>query len=134
MSAALALQMALVTALRADTPLIALLGGAAIHDGAPQGTAFPHVTLADLSSLDYSDSAGEREEHFATLLVFSRAGGRREALEILAAMTAVLDNAALAVTGHTLVSLVVERTEARRQPDGKTWRGLMRVRAVTEAE
>ena len=133
MSAALALQTALIAALRADAPLTALLGGEAIHDGAPQGAGFPHVALADLTSLDYSDSSGEGEEHFATLLVWSREGGRRQALEILGAMTAVLDGAALSLASHALINLAVERTEARRQPDARTWRGLMRVRAVTEA-
>ena len=134
MSAALALQSALVAALRADAPLTALLGGQAIHDGAPQGAGFPHVSLADLTSLDYGDVSGERQEHYATLLVWSRQGGRRQALEILGAVTAVLDGAPLALASHRLVNLAVERTEARRQADGATWRGLMRVRAVTEAD
>jgi hypothetical protein len=132
MSAALALQSALVAALRADGPLTALLGAEAVYDGAPRDAAFPHVTLADLASLGYADSAGDRQEHYATFLVYSREGGRRQALEILAAMTAVLDAAALSLVGYTLVNLTVERTEARRQNDAKTWRGLMRVRAVTE--
>jgi len=132
MSAALSLQTALIAALRADSPLTTLLGGPAIHDGAPQDAALPHVVLADLASLEYSDASNEGEEHFATFLVWSRTGGRRQALEVLAAMTAVLDEAALALSGHALINLRVERTEARRQADGETWRGLMRLRAVTE--
>ncbi|MEJ8573124.1 DUF3168 domain-containing protein [Microbaculum marinum] len=131
MSAALALQAALFAALKADAPLAALVG-TAVYDGAPQDGGFPHVTLADLASLDHSDTGGDGEEHFATFLVWSRDGGRRQALEILGAMTAVLDEAALSLTGHSLIDLRVERTEARRQSDGRTWRGLMRLRAVTE--
>lgn len=133
MSAALAVQAALIGALKADAGLAALVAGR-VHDGAPQGAAFPHVALADLASLDLSDTGGEGAEHFATFLVWSRAGGRREALEILGAMTAALDGAALAPAGHALVTLAVERLETRREADGRTWRGLMRVRAVTEAE
>ncbi len=134
MSAALALQSALIVALRADATLTALLGAEAVYDGAPQGAGFPHVALAELASLDYGDSAGERQEHYATLLVWSRAGGRRQALEIIGAITAALDGAPLTLAGHGLVNLAVERTEARREADGRTWRGLMRLRAVTEAE
>lgn len=132
MSAALALQSALISALRDDAGLTALIGSGAVHDGAPQGAAFPHVALADLASLDYSDISGDRQEHYATFLAWSREGGRRQSLEILGAMTAVLDAAPLALAGHDLVNLAVERTEARRESDGRTWRGLMRVRAVTE--
>jgi Protein of unknown function (DUF3168) len=134
MSATLALQSALIAALRADADLTTLLGGEAVYDGAPQGADLPHVTLADLASLDLSGAGAAGQEHFATFHVFSRDGGRRQALEILAAMTALLDDAALSVAGHTLVNLAIERTEARRQADGKTWRGMMRVRAVTEAD
>lgn len=132
MSASLAVQAALITALRTDAALTALLGEDAVHDGAPRGAAFPHVALADLASLDLSDSGGEGAEHYATFLVWSRQGGRRESLEILGAMTAVLDHGDLALTGHHLVNLRVERTEARRESDARTWRGLMRLRAVTE--
>jgi hypothetical protein len=133
MSAALALQAALFAALRSDAALAALTGGR-IHDAAPQDTGFPHLALADLASVDASDSAGAGAEHFATFLVWSRAGGRRETLEILGAMSACLDGAALPLAGHHLVSLAVERTETRREPDGRTFRGLMQLRAVTEAQ
>ena len=133
MSAALALQAALFAALKEDAGLAALVAGR-IHDAAPQGTALPHLVLADFASLDASDSGGEEAEHYATFLVWSRAGGRRQALEILGAMTACLDNAMLPLAGHHLISLSVERTETRREADGISWRGLLRVRAVTEAE
>lgn len=132
MSAALALQTALFAALKGDAALAALTGGR-IHDAAPQGAAFPHLVLADLASIDASDSGGEGLEHFATFLVWSRSGGRRETLEILGAMTACLDGAALPLSGHHLVGLAVERTETRREADGITFRGLLRLRAVTEA-
>lgn len=132
MSAPLALQAALFAALKEDAALAALTGGR-IHDAAPQGTALPHVVLADLASVDASDSGADGAEHFATFLVWSRSGGRREALEILGAMTACLDGMAMPLAGHHLVALSVERTETRREADGRTWRGLMQLRAVTEA-
>ncbi|TCT02821.1 uncharacterized protein DUF3168 [Tepidamorphus gemmatus] len=133
MSAALALQAALFAALRGDALLAGLTGGR-IHDAPPQNSGFPHLVLADLASVDASDSAHTGAEHVATFLVWSRAGGRRETLEILGAMTACLDGAALPLDGHHLVSLAVERTETRREPDGRTFRGLLRLRAVTEAQ
>ncbi len=131
MSAALALQTAIVATLRADAPLAALVG-AAIHDGAPQNAGFPHVVLADFASLPWDTATEEGEEHRATILSWSRKGGRREVHEINAALIAALDGAALGLAGHHLVDLRVEGADSRRQPDGKTWRGRVRLVAFTE--
>ena len=51
---------------------------------------------------------------------------------MIEAIEAVLDDAALALDGHALVNLRFEMAEARRDPDGITWHGVMRFRAVTE--
>ncbi len=120
-----------MSALKGDPSLDALTGGR-IHDGAPQGAGFPHVALGDTSSLDWDTASEEGAEHFATLLVWSRAGGRREVLEIQGAIVAVLDEADLDLGGHRLVNMRVEGTDARRESDGRTWRGRVRLRAVTE--
>lgn len=131
MSAALALQAAMMAALKSDPALVALTGGR-IHDGAPQGAALPYVALADAAALDWDTASEEGTEHFATLVTRSDAGGRRQALEIIGAVVAVLDEADLPLDGHRLVNLRVEAADTRRETDERTWRGRVRLRAVTE--
>ena len=52
--------------------------------------------------------------------------------EIMAAMRNVLHDKTLALTGYRLVNLRHEFSDARRDPDGETIHGIMRLRAVTE--
>lgn len=131
MSGALALQAAVMAALKADPALGALTAGR-IHDGAPQGADLPHVALAEASALDWDTASEEGEEHFLIFIVRSRAGGRREVLEIAGALIAALDEAPLALDGHQLVNMRVEAADTRREADQTTWRGRVRLRAVTE--
>lgn len=131
MTAALALQEALIAALRTDAGVTALVG-AGIHDGAPKNAGFPHVALGEVVSRDWDTASDEGAEHFVTLMVWSRASGRREVLVIIGAMMAVLDEADLNLNGHRLVNLSVVASDTRREADGRTWRGRLRLRAVTE--
>ncbi|ESR22796.1 DUF3168 domain-containing protein [Lutibaculum baratangense] len=131
MSAALALQTAVIATLRADAVLAGLVGDA-VHDGAPQNAGLPHVALGDFTTLPWDTASEDGEEHRATLLSWSRKGGRREIHEINAALIAALHGADLAVAGHALVDLRVTGADARREADGKTWRGRVRLVAFTE--
>ena len=131
-SASWALQQAVFAALAANAPLIAVLGAARIHDDVPQGTDFPYLTLGQTSARDWSTGTEEGSEHTLTLTVWSQARGKKEAHEIMGAVRAALHEAPLALTGHRLVTLRHEFSEARRDPDGDTTRGTVRFRAVTE--
>jgi hypothetical protein len=45
-----------------------------------------------------------------------------------------LHDAALSLTDHRLINLRHETTDVRRDPDGETYQGIVRFRAVTESE
>ncbi len=47
-------------------------------------------------------------------------------------MRAALNDQQLSLDGHRLVNLRHELSEARRDPDGETYHGIARFRAVTE--
>lgn len=64
--------------------------------------------------------------------MWSRAAGRKEVRTILEAVRAVLHDAVLTLTGHRLVNLRHEFSDTRRDPDGETYHGIVRYRAVTE--
>lgn len=131
-SASWALQQAIYQALTNDGPLVALLGWARVWDDVPERAAFPYVTFAAGSERDWSTGSGAGAEHAVVLHVWSRAGGRKEAQEIVAAVRAVLHEAALTLTGHRLINLRHEASDVRRDADGETYHGIVRLRAVTE--
>lgn len=131
-SASLALQTAIVAALRASAGVTGLVAADRILDHVPQGTRFPYVTLGQSSERDWSTGSDEGREHILTLHVWSRAAGKREVHEIMGAMRVALHDQPLALAGWRLVNLRHEYSDARRESDGETVHGLVRFRAVTE--
>ncbi len=131
--ASFALHQAFHARLTADAELLALLGGPRIYDDVPLRAEFPYVTFGQSIDRDWSTGSDQGHEHTITLHVWSRAHGRKEALAVLSAARTALHDAALALDGHRLVNLRHEYSDARRDPDGETYHGTARFRAVTEA-
>jgi hypothetical protein len=111
-----------------------MLGGARIYDDAPQGAAFPFITLGQSVVRDWSTGTEDGAEHDLTLHVWSRAGGKKQVHEILEAIRAVLHDQPLMLADHHLINLRNEFCEARLDPDGDTFHGIVRYRAVTEPD
>ncbi|MDR6952711.1 hypothetical protein J2X65_002070 [Ancylobacter sp. 3268] len=133
MSAATALRAALYQALVADAPLTAALGGARIHDVPPASPDFPYVTLGEAQVLDWSTATERGEEHRLTLHVWSRQGGHGEAHRIAALVQEALHDAALPLAEGRLINLRHTGAEIRRESGGRTYRAIVRFRAVTES-
>lgn len=132
-SAAWSLQQAIHALLSSDAALAALLGGQdRVFDHVPQGRALPYVTLAQTSIRDWSTADLDGEEHTITLNVWSSAFGKKQVQEVLGRLRALLHDRALTLSGHRLVNLRHEFSEARRDPDGEILLGRARFRAVTE--
>jgi len=130
MTASWALQKAIHAALVGDATLMALVTG--VHDHVPEDAQFPYVAIGedDVDAFDGKTFRGA--EHAMSLHVWSRARGRREAKEILDRLGALLDQAALAVAGHTLIDLRFVAEETALERDGLTYHGRARLRAVTQ--
>ncbi len=131
-SAGWALQQAIFAALTADTELSTLLGGPRIYDAVPTRAEFPYVTFAQGSERDWSTGTDVGAEHVVTLHVWSRGAGRKETAAIMARVRVVLHDVGLTLDGFRLVNLRHEFSDARRDADGETWHGIVRLRAVTE--
>lgn len=131
-SAAWSLQESIFQALTNDPALTTLLGGAHVFDDVPQDASFPYVTLAQSEARDWSTGTEEGSEHIVTLHVWSRAGGKKETQAIVEAVQDVLHDADLTLSDHRLINLRQERAEVRLEPDGETYRAILRYRAVTE--
>lgn len=132
MSAALALRAAIRSALVADAPLVALLGGPHVHDDAPRDLAPPYVTFGPTRLRDWSTSSDEGAEHQLELDVWGGAESMRPTLNIADAVVAALDGAPLALGGHRLVDLRFVTLETRRERNGRQARVSLRFRALTE--
>jgi hypothetical protein len=129
-----ALQRSLRQALAGSSDLTTLLGGARIYDDAPQGAAFPFIILGQSVVRDWSTGTEDGAEHDLTLHVWSRAGGKKQVHEIIESIRAVLHDQPLVLADHYLINLRHEFSEARLDPDGDTFHGIVRYRAVTEPE
>ena len=127
-----ALQRGVYQALAGSLELTTLLGGVRVYDDAPQAAPYPFITLGQSVIRDWSTGTEDGAEHNLTLHVWSRSGGKKQALEIIEAIKAVLHDQPLALPDHHLVNLRHELSEARLDPDGDTFHGIVRYRAVTE--
>lgn len=127
----LALQKAIYARLSSDAALAALVA-ARIYDNVPGDAGFPYMTLGEAQVSDWSTGDSEGAEHRLAFHAYSRSGGRAEAKDILGAINGALHDAGLTPEGAQLVSLRFLDAETRREPDGTTWRGTIRFRALTE--
>lgn len=132
MDAGWAVQAAVHAALVADVDVTAALGGQRVFDHVPRGRAYPYMTFGQCITRDWSTGDSVSHEHLMVLHVWSRAAGREEVLAILAAARTALHDQALALADHRLINLRHESSDVRRDPDGETFQGLLRFRAVTE--
>lgn len=126
--------LAAIRAAAANDASVAAIVGARIYDDPPPDVVFPYITLGRVESRPVDASASAAIEHGVTLHVWSRYGGRAEALDAIAALRGALHNAPLAVEGHRLVFAFAQFTDVFRSGDGRTTHGVLRLRAITEPE
>jgi len=135
LSADTALIAAIRTAAMGAAEVKAHLGDAArFYDDPPADPVFPYVTLGRMESRPADASGAAALEHVVTLHVWSRYGGRAEALGVIAALRAALHDAPIEVNGRKLIFLFVSFTDVFRSGDGRTTHGVMRLRALSEPE
>ncbi len=127
-----ALQKAIVAALNADAALVALLGGAKAFEHAPSSTSAPWIAFGDMKTRDLAASGPPLSEHRVTLVCVSRQPGTKEALTIAARVSALLQDAPLALAGHRLVSLAVTGVELAREGKEPVRKARVALRAVAE--
>lgn len=127
----LELQKAVFAELIGDTMLMNLVSG--VYDHVSSDAAFPYVTLGEGTSRDRSTKTTTGAEIFFTLHAYSREGGHKESLIIMERLHALLHQANLSLSGHTLVLMRFDGSSIARMNDGLTHHGVMRFRAVTES-
>ncbi|SMH29742.1 DUF3168 domain-containing protein [Azospirillum agricola] len=118
------LQVAILAALRPALAPVAVL------DDVPQGRAFPYVVIGEDVTTPGPLVDADAEEIDATLHVWSRYAGRKEAKKLMGAIKAALHDQPLPVVGHDLVLLRFAFETLFLEPDGLTRHGVLRFRAL----
>lgn len=123
---------AIYATLAADAGVTSALGGTGrIYDNVPAGAACPYVVIGDETAIDAGGTAWDAQEHTLTIHAWSEAASSKQVKQIMAAVRAALHDAPPALSGGTCANLRQEFKETFRDPDGVTWHGVMRFRAVT---
>ena len=130
MNAAFALQTAMRDALLAHAPLLALLGGGHVFDELPRGSQEPYVIFTAIETRDWSVQGQKAHEHFVGLEVKTRSRSRKLAQNIASEIETALDDAALMLNGHALVSLRLAFWTVARSND--VFGAVAKFRAATE--
>ncbi|MBD8893496.1 DUF3168 domain-containing protein [Roseibium litorale] len=132
LSAELALRKALLTRLNGSTALTAQMGSEGICDVPARGQAFPFLSLETLGSKPLLSDPSEGLLHDLRLQVLSRAPSRDEVLTLMEEASGQILDGALTLDGHHLVGLQLSGRSTALMRDGRTFRGVIELRAVTE--
>ncbi len=133
----LPLQGAIMTALKADAGVAALVATRVLDDVPSDPDSpppFPYIVYGAASSVEAGASDFDAQAETVTLHGWSQYDGQKQAKQILAAIYAVLHDASLPITGGTLVNLRFADMQTLRDPDGETYHGVIRFRAYVQAD
>lgn len=135
---AYALQVALVAALKGATD-----AGDAVYDEVPSearqieiaGHLYPQITFGPGQTIPSPADCYDGSESFIQIDVWSRRSGYPEVKRIASDVRSLLmdDDLSLPLDGHRLELMEVQDTAYSRDPDGKTSRARITLRALTQA-
>lgn len=117
-------------ALKASSDLASLLGGVRIYDRPPEPAGFPFITLGQSALRDWSAGSEDGADQRVTVHVWSPFGGKKHMQDIIKAVLTSLSDWPLAA-GRERITLNHEFSEARLDPEGDSFHGIIRYRATT---
>lgn len=104
-----------------------------VFDSVPDEQPYPYVTLDREFSSNTSPINGKpRENRLFYLSVWSDYSGQAEVKKIMIDIGEALNEKKLLLETGRAVSVRVTRTEATREPDGKTYMGSVTLRIITQ--
>ena len=118
-------QQAVVAALK-NTPSVTDLVSGRIYDDVPSNPTFPYVTYGEAVTVEAGASDSDAVDETLTLHAWSEYGGQKETKSILAALKGTLHDADLSMAGAHLVNLRFLDAQTLRDPDGRTYHGVIR--------
>ncbi len=115
-----------------DVTLAELIAG--VFDRPPQGQEYPYITIGESATSDWSTLTTSGVEHRIDLHVWSREGGRKQTESIMERAHTLLHDGSLTIDGHSLVLMRFLSGGIILENDGWTYHGIMRFRALVEAD
>lgn len=127
---AFALQDAIYDALKGNTD-----AGNNVFDAVPASNPFPRITIGPGQTIgDFADCYDGSESFFQIDVWSSKTASMPEVKTIASQVRELLHDADLTLNGHVLILIEFQDTAYSREPDGKTGRARMTLRALTQAE
>lgn len=126
-------QQAIYTALTTAVPTIA---GGRIFAPAREGySTFPYVEIGESDALPADTSGSEATtkrgmDEIIRLHVWTRGLSQKEPKQIISQIRDALHDKALSVTGQTRAWSTIRSDDVSRDPDGKTFHGIVEVRIL----
>lgn len=127
------LQSALLTALKADATLAAIVD-TRVYDNVPQKTDYPYVAIGDDTFGDLGSHTFKGMEITVNIHCWSQYAGRKQVKQMMEAIYDLLHEGTLTLSGHTVVFSRFEFAETMKDPDGVTHHGIQRFRVITRRQ
>ena len=102
-----------------------------VYEEAPTEPIYPYAALGEASAAPRDSASAQAVEHALTVHVYTRYGGRPEALDAIAAIRAALHDQPLTIPGRKLVYLFAVFADVFRLNE-RTTHGVVRLKALTE--
>jgi hypothetical protein len=129
----LALRRAIIETASGDAELKTLMGGSLrLYDEPPRNAEPVYALFADVTAQDWSTDTDRGHEQNLSLVVWCERGSARAGLVAAERLSALLDDAPLALDGHRLVNLRMTEIASERDKDTQLTRVTVRFRVVTE--
>jgi len=128
----LALQEAIVAALKASSPIGSLIADR-VYDRPPQDVVFPYISLGPEQAEPFDAQLLDGWDVSLQIDTWSRKPGRVEARQIMTAIAGALHDQPLAVSGHAFVMGRMTMQTTMNDPDGVTVHGVQKFRFITHA-
>lgn len=121
-------------AIALKTSLTSALGSTPVYDAVPpsvdHSAAFHYVTLNDIQATDWSTKTFNGQDFAVNIHVWSSYRGNKQVQETFGTIYTALQNAALTVSGASVVICRYEASQIFLDPDGLTRHGVQRFRIV----
>ncbi len=121
-------QKAIYSKLSGDATLGAMISG--VFDRVPEQADYPYVTIGDAQWQDWSTQGQGGSEITMTLYAYSRKAGRKESLDILARIYALLHEGTLSMSGQNLIVMRCTQGSVRLMEDGLSYQGALELRLL----
>jgi hypothetical protein len=120
----------LQTAVKAT--VAAALPTSAIYDGAPRNAAVPFISFDEIVTKRKDGLDAMIEEHRFAIRVWSKAGGKTEAVTLADTIIATLDDAAPAMPDHRVIRMYLDTSDSRAAKDRIAVETTLRFVALTQ--